>query len=188
MKEINLNSKFQLICLYPIFKLFCLLTYIFCSNRKLQKFKIILGTLIISINSYSQEKKETIVNTKNDTLKYDVNMKTSSHELTDIIVTCYMGGPPRKPLIGSYMFTSKKKLVKYITSKIIYPENAIRNNIEGIVKVSFKVKNGRIGDIKIKRSLGYGCDEEVIRLLKYCEPLKLRRRRNSIVVRFKLPE
>ena len=41
------------------------------------------------------------------------------------------------------------------------------NNIEGKVKIIFFVEpNGTLTNFEIKKSLGYGCDEEAIRLIK----------------------
>lgn len=52
-----------------------------------------------------------------------------------------------------------------------YPSEAIENNIEGRVIISFFVdENGQLSDFQVKKSLGYGCDEEAIRLLKNGPP------------------
>ncbi|MGD1890917.1 MAG: energy transducer TonB [Cyclobacteriaceae bacterium] len=48
-----------------------------------------------------------------------------------------------------------------------YPEEARQQEIEGAVKVQFIVDaEGNPADFTIKKSLGYGCDEESIRLIK----------------------
>ena len=44
---------------------------------------------------------------------------------------------------------------------------ARENNISGRVFISFVVeKNGQLTDIKVLRGLGYGTDEEAVRVLK----------------------
>ena len=58
-------------------------------------------------------------------------------------------------------------LDKYIRSSIKYSKKAKKNGVDGSIVVSFIVeKDGTLTDIKIHRGLGYGCDEEVIRVLK----------------------
>ena len=47
------------------------------------------------------------------------------------------------------------------------PKQAIENQITETVEVEFKVnKKGELSDFKIIKSLGYGCDEEAIRLIR----------------------
>ncbi|WP_162795908.1 energy transducer TonB [Pedobacter nanyangensis] len=56
---------------------------------------------------------------------------------------------------------------KFLADNIKYPEEAAKQDIQGNVFVSFVVeKDGSINDIKIDRPLGYGTDEEAIRVLK----------------------
>jgi periplasmic protein TonB len=58
-------------------------------------------------------------------------------------------------------------LMKYLAINISYPQVAKDKGIQGTVYVSFIVeKDGSITNIKILRSLGGGCDEEVIRVVK----------------------
>lgn len=47
-----------------------------------------------------------------------------------------------------------------------YPKDALRNNIEGRVQVTFNVEaDGSLTNCKVDKGLGYGCDEEAIRLI-----------------------
>lgn len=56
----------------------------------------------------------------------------------------------------------------YIAKYLRYPDLAVENNVEGIVIVTFVIeKDGRINDIKIEKGLGYGCDEEVIKVITH---------------------
>ena len=58
-------------------------------------------------------------------------------------------------------------LMKYIMTNLIYPEKAKQEMIQGTVFVTFVVKaDGRISNIKVIRGIGYGCDEEAIRLFQ----------------------
>jgi TonB family protein len=54
----------------------------------------------------------------------------------------------------------------YLEKKKKMPEAALANNISGSVKLKLTVSTaGQITQIEIKKSLGYGCDEEAIRLV-----------------------
>ncbi len=58
-------------------------------------------------------------------------------------------------------------LYEYLQRNIKYPPLARENGITGKVFIGFVVdKEGKIGDIKILRSLGAGCDEEALRVIK----------------------
>lgn len=58
-------------------------------------------------------------------------------------------------------------LNKYLKENLVYPKNALENTIEGKVTARFRVcKNGRISNILILEGLGFGCDEEVKRVLE----------------------
>ncbi len=56
---------------------------------------------------------------------------------------------------------------QYINNHLEYPVIARKNSVEGHVVASFQVSPaGEVKNIKIVESLGFGCDEEVIRLLE----------------------
>ena len=55
----------------------------------------------------------------------------------------------------------------YFIENMSYPTTALQRNIQGEIIAIFVVeKDGRLSNIKIKDGLGYGCDEEALRLLK----------------------
>lgn len=57
-------------------------------------------------------------------------------------------------------------LQKYILEHLTYPEEAKESNIQGTVYITFTVlKSGKITDTKILKGLGYGCDEEAIKII-----------------------
>ena len=61
---------------------------------------------------------------------------------------------------------SKESLEKFIKENLRYPDEARLKGIEGIVHVSFDVDhNGDVSREKIIRSVGYGCDEEALRII-----------------------
>lgn len=58
-------------------------------------------------------------------------------------------------------------LADLFNKKLKYPQIALENGIEGKVYVSFVItETGEIKDFKVLRGIGYGCDEEAVRLLK----------------------
>ncbi|MFW5707140.1 MAG: energy transducer TonB [Bacteroidota bacterium] len=61
------------------------------------------------------------------------------------------------------IFEYPNSIKSYVESLVEYPEAAIQNNIEGVVLVNFIVeKDGTVTSPRIIRSLGFGCDEEVL--------------------------
>ena len=58
-------------------------------------------------------------------------------------------------------------LTAFLQNNLRYPEMAKELNIRGKVYVDFVVdEEGRIINAKIKRGIGYGCDEEALRVIK----------------------
>jgi TonB family protein len=56
---------------------------------------------------------------------------------------------------------------EYLQQKLKYPEQALKNQVEGKVTVQFTVDpNGKLGNFKVIHSLGFGCDDEAIRLIR----------------------
>ena len=61
----------------------------------------------------------------------------------------------------------RKKVEKYTKKHLKYPKEALVNEIEGVVLLKFNAyKNGYLSDFEILDSLGFGCDQEAIRLLE----------------------
>ena len=60
-----------------------------------------------------------------------------------------------------------ENLKQFVKANISYPEEAKKNKIKGVVAISYVVeKDGSVSDIKVRRGLGYGCDEEAIRIAR----------------------
>jgi periplasmic protein TonB len=58
-------------------------------------------------------------------------------------------------------------MYKYLGENIKYPAAAQRANVSGRVFVKFVVeKDGSIGNIEVQKGIGFGCDEEAIRVIK----------------------
>ena len=59
------------------------------------------------------------------------------------------------------------KMAKYLSENISYPEEAKENGISGRVFISFVIeKDGTVNEVKVMRSIGGGCDEEAVRVVK----------------------
>lgn len=59
-----------------------------------------------------------------------------------------------------------KGITQYLKDQIIYPDDAFDNKVEGKVLVQVTINEaGIVEDPKIVKGLGYGCDEEVIRVV-----------------------
>lgn len=59
------------------------------------------------------------------------------------------------------------KLYEYIYGNIEYPELAREMGVTGIVYVNFVVRSdGSIDNVNITRGIGYGCDKEVLKMMK----------------------
>lgn len=60
-----------------------------------------------------------------------------------------------------------EKLQEFFARHIRFPQEAMLNNIEGKVWISFVVhKDGSLSDFKVIKSLGHGCDDEAMRVAK----------------------
>ena len=59
------------------------------------------------------------------------------------------------------------KEISYIKTNLKYPEEALKNKVQGQVVAEFVVdKTGMVSDALILQGIGSGCDEEAIRLIK----------------------
>lgn len=129
-------------------------------------------------NEVRDEKPPTV----DDLKKADPGQKTIEGDPTAeaVQITTAGEGPKQAVVVEDnnvYSFVSMEnppaypggieKFYKFLGDNIKYPPMAAENNITGNVFVSFTVeKDGSLTDIKIDRKLGYGTDEEAVRVLK----------------------
>lgn len=58
-------------------------------------------------------------------------------------------------------------LREFIRRNLRYPAEALKNKVEGTVAVTYQIDyKGNVIDAKIKSGIGYGCDEEAVRVVK----------------------
>lgn len=88
-----------------------------------------------------------------------------------------------------------KAMQAFVKSELKYPKDAIENRIEGTVYLTYDIDyKGVVSNVKILSSLGYGCDEEAIRIAKLFKfeipdiPYRQRVKFNKkLQIHFKLP-
>lgn len=121
------------------------------------------STLVLSFVGF--ETQEIEVGSRN---RIDVSMGGTA-ALQEVVVTGYGVNEgdeidfysPAQPVGGT------KSYKEYLETNLQYPEEALANNIEGTVVLELKIStDGTVSDITVKRSLGYGCDAEAIRLVR----------------------
>jgi len=80
-------------------------------------------------------------------------------------------------------------MLKFLYSQLVYPRLALEYKIEGRVVVQFVIApNGRIEDATILRGIGFGCDEEALRVVNAMPAWTPGRQRGRAVrVRYNLP-
>lgn len=60
-----------------------------------------------------------------------------------------------------------KALGAFIANHLVYPEAALKARIEGTVLVEYDINHeGVVTDTRVLQSLGHGCDEEAVRVIR----------------------
>jgi TonB family protein len=98
----------------------------------------------------------------------EVYLSTDNKALQEVVVVGYgtTGNDPDgyKEAYPTMGFTEFKQ---YMEEEMVYPEQAISQGIEGRVVLQLTISpTGNVSNIEVKRSLGFGCDEEAVRLIK----------------------
>lgn len=61
----------------------------------------------------------------------------------------------------------EQELIRYLSLNLRYPNEALEHRITGEVWVRFMIdENGRISDVAIEKGIGWGCDEEAVKVVK----------------------
>ena len=61
----------------------------------------------------------------------------------------------------------QQKLFEFLGNNLVYPQEAIDAGVEGRVFVEFYIeKDGSVTDGKVLKGIGYGCDEEALRVVE----------------------
>lgn len=88
----------------------------------------------------------------------------------------------------------KEAFRTYIKENLIYPDDAIQLQIEGIVHIEAEINdNGEVLNVLLKKGIGAGCDEEAIRLIQNIQFSGVKNRgvrvktKKKFRIEFKLP-
>lgn len=105
-----------------------------------------------------------------DEREVNVAMVNDMTQLSEIVVVGY-GAEKVEEDPGRMEFASpmggRAEFKKYLEGNLRYPQQALTNEIEGKVTIQFTVAtSGDLSEFRVVRGIGYGCDDEVIRLIK----------------------
>jgi TonB family protein len=102
----------------------------------------------------------------------DVQLNTDVSELSEVVVVGYsddVGFLPSTPTVMELATPEggRKVFKQYLEQNLQYPQEALNNQVEGKVTVQFTIgMTGQLSDFRVIRGLGFGCEEEFIRLIK----------------------
>lgn len=101
----------------------------------------------------------------------NVNLQSDVSQLSEVVVTGYSpmkDDPNREPVIKlAEPAGGRRAYDKYLKNSLRYPQQALDNQVKGRVTIQFTVHaDGSLDEFNVLKGLGYGCDEEVIRLVK----------------------
>ncbi|HMJ69135.1 MAG TPA: TonB family protein [Cyclobacteriaceae bacterium] len=105
-----------------------------------------------------------------DKANLNVKMNEDVSQLSEVVIT--RSAIPRPANAEPVVILAEpaggiKAYDKYMEDNLRYPQQALENNVKGRVVVEFNISvDGAITNFVVMRSLGYGCDDEVIRLVK----------------------
>ncbi len=128
----------------------------------------VIGSLLFRYLGYATQEREV-----KDQKEINVEMVPDISSLGEVVVSDY--APPQPPdeddIVKNYNparpIYGQKAFNQHVKENLIYPDAAATENIRGRVLVEFTVTaEGDLKDIKVLKGLGYGCDEEAIRLVK----------------------
>jgi TonB family protein len=124
-------------------------------------------TLLFSFIGFANKEIEATDEEVNVQLDADVS------ELSEVVVVGYGSKDveflPSTPTVMELATPEggRKVFKEYLEKNLRYPEQALKNGVEGKVTVQFTIgMTGQLSDFRVIRGLGHGCDEEVIRLIK----------------------
>ena len=101
---------------------------------------------------------------KKETLTPTQGQKTILKDIPELIES-----NPQYALLDQYpAFPGGDSLFReYLKANVRYPREAVDNNIKGKVFSSFIIeRDGSISNLEILRGIGYGCDDEVLDVLR----------------------
>lgn len=110
------------------------------------------------------------VDTKKD--KVDVQMDVDASQLSEVVVTGYQPAFDKDEERAEALELAspeggRRAFKQYLEKNLLYPQQAIENKVEGRVTIQFTVEStGLLSDFSVVKGIGFGCDEEVMRLVR----------------------
>jgi TonB family protein len=105
-----------------------------------------------------------------DQQNINVKLGPDVSQLSEVVVVGYgnQNDSDKEPVIKKAQPAGGLKAYdKYLDNSLRYPVEALEQKVKGKVIVQFTVTtNGTLEDFIVKKGIGHGCDEEVIRLVK----------------------
>lgn len=100
-----------------------------------------------------------------------VKLQSDVSQLSEVVVTGYSpmkDDANHEPVVKlAEPVGGRRAYDKYLKNSLHYPQQALDSQIKGRVTVQFTVRtDGSLDEFSVLKGLGYGCDEEVIRLVK----------------------
>ena len=132
--------------------------------------------------------------------KVDVELEQDVSQLSEVVVVGYGAEnlTEKEPPTIEFATPEGGRVAykQYLEKNIKYPELALQNEIEGKVTIQFTVEpSGKLTDFKVLKGIGYGCDEDVIRLIKAGPKWTATKRDDEVVkdkvkvrLKFRLPK
>jgi TonB family protein len=102
----------------------------------------------------------------------DVQLDADISELSEVVVVGYGADGSLRSAGPTVMELAtpeggRKAFKQYLEKNLHYPEQALKNEVEGKVTIQFSIgMTGQLTDFRVIKGIGSGCDEEVIRLIK----------------------
>jgi TonB family protein len=105
-----------------------------------------------------------------DKKEVNVQLSVDASALSEVVVTGYAtgSGQTSSPTIDlAHPEIGNRAFKQYLEKNIRYPEQAKANQVSGRVTVEFTIEpSGSLTNFIVIHSIGSGCDEELIRLIK----------------------
>lgn len=101
-----------------------------------------------------------------------------------------MTKPEKKFLKLPHLDGGRELLRKFIRENLQYPEKALEKKIQGDVIIKYKVTGkGEVIDPEVVKGIGYGCDEEALRLVSMLSYQSVKNRGVRVITdnRIKIP-
>jgi len=69
--------------------------------------------------------------------------------------------------VNAVVLGGLKAFYQLLRDQFVYPQTALQRGVEGLSKVSFAInKEGKVSDFIVHQGVGYGCEEEIWRIIK----------------------